>query len=227
MRKHPRVAPTTTIKPNHLRMSFGAGLHSPRCTPFDFPTEGAVERVARELETTRRNAFESWFTLCFYDRNQRCLDAWAGSSGVVLNVDYKNSRGEHVAIPSDIVDLVIDNLAVGNIAYATPGGLRVCFLVDRPMTDQSTWLEAVERCLLRVGRNLESLRALATKECEGCSHSGFISSTQDFMPHWTYLTPRARMRGESREAKVWVLRTRLHTHFELSRAADGEGVARA
>ncbi len=119
-----------------LALTIGAGRRNPRGQRVDLPKANALPSVLGSLPARQ----EQWWSTHVWEEGHRSQDRWLGSAGVMVDIDYHDAEGHHVAPPPEAARALEQAARAGRIPgsafHLTPRGARVIFLFGDMNTDR-------------------------------------------------------------------------------------------
>ena len=103
---------------------------------------------------------ESWWSVHTWRSDYRRQSDWESAAGVMVDLDYVDTKGEHAAIPPDFAERLSENITgiPGNLWHPSPRGARVVFMFSAPCEDAELFEAAgtgagvlVERAVRKLG----------------------------------------------------------------------------
>jgi hypothetical protein len=162
---------------------------------------------------------ESWWSTHVWSGDRRQQAAWQAASGVMVDIDYHDAAGKHVAVPADEASRFarsVENIP-GNLWHPSPRGARIIFLFAEPCADSDLFARAargagvlVERAIKRARLNCDPSAQVPGYEVDGAP----LEDRARFM-----YCPRAVVDGVERDSSVSVLSTALFYAAQLAEAA--------
>lgn len=162
-------------------VTIGRGLKRPGGDLFNISeSPGEMLRIALE----QHDGPEAWWSPGIFADARRSNDRWRAQFVMVVDVDYEDAMGQHVA-PPEPLDLTGAPCA---LAHVTPRGARLIFLLDRPIVDRAAYPRAWAAIVERAERWLSQPGFVVDKQCKDLARF--------------YWTPRATVESSPRTAAL-------------------------
>jgi hypothetical protein len=154
------------------------------------------------LLSSRTPGHETWWSLHAWD-GSRSKAKWKSAAGFVVDIDYINEEGQHVApdisLRSMLLTLALDGRLDANLYHDTPRGVRLVYWLDSPLTDSIQFRAAATENANFVQAKLEEYKL-------GTAVRGFTvdMKVQTDTARMVF-APNSVVNGHAREAEVIVL----------------------
>lgn len=151
---------------------------------------------------SRESGYETWWSLHIWD-GSRSKSKWKSASGFVVDIDYINDEGQHVApdfqVRSKLLSVALDGHLEANLYHDTPRGVRLVYCLDNSLTDSIQFRAAATE-------NAKFVQAILEKYKLGTAHSGFsVDMKVQTDTARMVFAPNATVNGVTRDAEVIVL----------------------
>lgn len=193
-----------------LAITLGAGRRNARGKATTLPADVPPARAIADVLSQQPRGVESWWSQHTWAEGHRTQDRWRAASAVVIDLDYHDDAGGHVAAPMDaraaIHGAAISGRLPGSLFHHTPRGARVVFA----FADQVTDADVFAACARSAGALVTA--ALRRAQIPGYTVDAKILTDLARM----MFGPNAKVDGQQREAEVIVMRDAPYTHADLS-----------
>jgi hypothetical protein len=197
--------------PSKLRLTSGAGVSAPQGKEVALEApEGPVAALYRWFVDAKPGR-EAWFCGARFTGDYRSAENWRNQQALPVDVDYEPG-GMHMKMPDDVAAnarLALEVLP-GNLAYLTPRGFRVVFVLREPLADRYATGAALRGAANLIGA------ALARAGLHDFKVDRKALDLARLM-----FTPNAQVNGTQRSAEVVIARFELHDAEDLVAAAPG------
>lgn len=196
--------------PPVLSVTLGEGLHRPR------GMRGLADGLEQLAQILAGHAGpEAWWSPGLFRGNRRRAELWEGAGLIGVDLDHHDAAGAHASVPASTVGPALAAAPPGNLAHATPRGLRLVFLLTEVATDPEAWTRAAQgACELARGWLTDA--GLAAEAGQAGLRVDVAASCDRAR---LFFAPRATVGREARTADVEVLRPDPYDVAELAAAA--------
>ena len=154
------------------------------------------------LLNSREPGHETWWSLHVWE-GSRSKSKWKHASGLVVDLDFLNEEGQHVApdykMRSALLTLVLDGRFEANLYHDTPRGARLVYWLDSPLTDSLQFRAAA-------GENAKFIQAKLEEYKLWTSQGGFsVDMKVQTDTARMVFAPNSVVNGAKRDADVIVL----------------------
>jgi hypothetical protein len=200
-------AVTVSPGPTSVLLGERRGLR-PACLVED------LQRVLAEAPSS----LEAWWSPCLWTNDRRASLAWEVASCCVVDLNYIDAAGVHVAAQGEQLERLIFLAATSldaSLWHRTPRGARIITVLNDPEIDPALWMQACEGMGIQIKTWLGE-NDLSCDRAVGRAGYETSSSESDLLMSRFLYTPKSLVAGIQREASVEVVRPEPHNVLDLA-----------